>query len=76
MLVDAAGDELESFGLRDGLGAAMRLEVADDDVAALALHFLGFAHHLIGFADAGRVAEKDLRAASIGSGRHQTGTPA
>ncbi len=65
VLVDSARDELEALGLRDGFGAAVGLEVADDDIDAFVLQLLGLRQHLIGLADARRVAEKDFEFAAF-----------
>ncbi len=60
MLEDSARNEFEAGGLRDGFGAPVRLEVADDDVDAFELKFLRLGQHLVGLADAGGVAEENL----------------
>ena len=73
----AARDELQALGHGDGLLAAVRLEVADDDVDALPLQFLRLVQHAVGLADAGGVAQVDLefaaRAALIGASGAETG---
>lgn len=60
----AAWDEFEAFGFGDGIFAAMRFEVADNDVVTLLAEAVALFEHLIGFADAGGVAEKDLEFAA------------
>ena len=60
---DAARNDFEAFGLGDGVLAAVRLEVADDDVHALAAQLLGLLQHAVGLADPGGVAQVDLEPA-------------
>ena len=43
---------------------AVRLEVPDDDVDAVAGHRAGLGEHLVRLADAGRVAEEHLEPAA------------
>ena len=59
---DAARNGFQAFGFGDGFRAGVRLEVRDDDVDALAAHFLGLFEHAIGLADAGGITEVDLEA--------------
>ena len=56
----AARDELERLGLRGGLRAVVRLEVADDDVAAGVGLGLPLLQHAVRLADPGGHAEEDL----------------
>ena len=60
----AARDDLEAIGLGDRLGAVVRLEVADHDVAAGLGLGLALLEHAVGLADAGRHPEEDLVAAA------------
>ncbi len=60
---DARGDDLEVADLLLGLGAAMGLDQADDDVDPLRLEPVPLAEHRIGLAHAGRRAEVDLEPA-------------
>ena len=60
-----AGHELQTFGLRDGFGAGVGFEIADDNVVAGSFQALRFQQHLVGFADAGSVAEKDFEFALV-----------
>ena len=53
------GDDLESFGERARLGPVVRLEVADDDVAAVVLRLAALLEHPVGLADAGGHPEQD-----------------
>src|SRR5262249_4042557 len=64
VLDDRARHHLEAVDERDRLFAAVRLEVADDDVDALPLQLARLGEHLVGLADAGGVAEEDLEAAA------------
>ena len=62
LVVDAAArDHLEPIEQCGGLLPAMGLDVADDDVDALALAGSNVLQHLVGLADARRGAEKDLQ---------------
>ena len=58
-----ARNDLEPFRERRGLGSVVRLEIADDDVAALVLRLLSLLEHPVGLADAGDGAEQDPVAA-------------
>jgi hypothetical protein len=44
--------------------SAVRLDDADDDVLATLLATDGLAEHVVGFADAGSVSEKELQGAA------------
>ena len=60
-IVDLAPrNNLQTLRLCDGVLAAVRLEIADHHVVPLALQLLRFFQHLIGLADAGGIAQKDL----------------
>ena len=63
VLDDAGRDDLEVADLLLGLGAAVGLDEADDDVHALGLEPMPLAEHRVGLADAGRRAEVDLEPA-------------
>ena len=56
----AARQHLEALEQRAGLGAAVRLDEADDDVDPLVLQAARALQHRIGLADAGRSAEEHL----------------
>ena len=62
---DAARQNFEIADQRLRLGAAMRFDDADDDVAALALQRLRALQHRVGLADAGRRAEKHEQPAAL-----------
>ena len=55
------GNDLQAFGFRDRLLAAVRLEIADHDVDAGSLQLLSLFQHLVGLADAGGIAHEDLQ---------------
>ncbi len=57
----APRNDLQTLRLRDRILAAVRLEITDHDVDALALELLRLFQHLIGFADAGGVAQEDFQ---------------
>ncbi len=65
----AAGNLLQLFGELGGAWAAMGFNYADDDVFAALAAADGFAEHVVGLADAGRVAEKELEGAASLFGR-------
>ena len=82
----AARHDLQPDELRLGLGAAVGLDQADDDVDALGLAPARGRQHLVGLADAGRGAEEDLQLAAAfparaafssasGEGRVSVGSP-
>ena len=58
------GIDLQTLGLGDGLLAAVRLEVADDDVDALLPQLLRLVEHPVGLAHAGGIAQVDFELAS------------
>ena len=60
---DAARQDLEALEQRAGLGAAVRLDEADDDVDALGLEAARARQHRVGLADARRGAEEHLQPA-------------
>src|SRR5262245_26747207 len=55
-------NHLEAGDERHRLLAAVRLEIGDDDVEALLAERPGLGQHLVGLANAGGIAEKDLQA--------------
>ena len=57
---------LEALEQGLGLGAPVRLDVADDDVDAARLQHARFFQHLVGLADARGGAEEDLELAALG----------
>ena len=61
-----AARRLEAFGERRRLRPVVRLEVADDDVAAFRLRLPALLEHPVGLADAGRHPEEDPVPASHG----------
>ena len=63
VLDDAGRDDLEVADLLLGLGAAVGLDQADDDVDPLRLEPVPFAEHRVGLAHAGRRAQVDLEPA-------------
>jgi hypothetical protein len=68
----AARQLLEALGLGGGLGATVRLEVADHDVAARGLRGLSLLEHAVGLADPRRHPQEDLVAPST-VGSHRAG---
>ena len=64
-----ARQDLEAVEQRGGLGAAVRLDDADDDIAALRAQALRLGQHRVGLADAGRRAEEDLEPAALARAR-------
>src|ERR1017187_8213261 len=60
-----ARDGFQALGLGDGVAAAVRLEVGDDDVRSPGAERLRLVEHTVGLADPGGVAEVDL--SSLGS---------
>src|SRR5262249_4530231 len=76
ILDDTARHHLEAVDERDRLLAAVRLEVADDDIDAAALELARLHEHLIGLADARRVAEEHLEVtAAAGTRLRNCGKP-
>lgn len=69
-----AREELEPGGLRGGLRAVVRLEVADHDVASRLGLGLPLLQHPVRLADPGRHAEEDLVAAGHAPGRYAPST--
>ena len=65
----APRQDFEPFHERARLGAAVRLDEADDDVDALVLEAAGALQHGVGLADAGSGAEEDLQPAARPSRR-------
>ncbi|MNQ39967.1 hypothetical protein D3C85_536060 [compost metagenome] len=64
----AAGHDLQPAQQAHGLLAAVGLDHADDDVVALGFAAAGGAQHLIGLADAGRHAQKNLQPPTLSRG--------
>ena len=62
-----ARNHLQALGLGDRLGPAVRLEVADHDVASRLGLGLALLQHPVGLADAGGHAEEDLVIATRGT---------
>ena len=58
------GQELQLLEQRLGLGAAVQLDVADDDVDAVVVLLARRLQHRVGLADTGRRAEEDLQLAA------------
>src|SRR5438105_10242214 len=69
------GNNLEPFGLCDGVLPAMRLEVADNHVNALGLQLLRLLQHLVGLADACRVPHENLESAASHSTAGRSSRP-
>ena len=61
------GQALEAFEQALGLGASVRLDVADDDVAAGRARAARRLEHRIGLANAGRGPEEDAQASARGA---------
>ena len=57
-------NHLQALGLGNRVFTGVGFEVTDDDVDAVRFRRLCLVQHLIGFADTGRIAEKDLQFAS------------
>ena len=58
------GIDFQAFDLRDGVLAAVRFEVADDDVHSRGCSSWASSQHLVGLADAGGVAHEDFQFAA------------
>ncbi len=58
---DLARNDFEPFGFRDGIFAAVGLEITDHHVHALFPELLALFEHLVGLADTGGVAHEDLQ---------------
>ena len=67
MILDAPARHLLQIAIneRRRLGAAVRLDHADDHVDALPLQTVRLLQHLVGLADAGGEAEVDLQPAAL-----------
>ena len=65
VLDDLAGNGFQILAERDRFLAAVRLEVADDDVDAAPFQLVGFRQHLVGLADARGVAQEHLEPAAF-----------
>ncbi len=71
---DPPRDDLERPDERLGLGPAVRLDEADDDVGPFTQAHRGVGQHLVGLADAGRCTEEHLEpAAPFGVGHGEKG---
>src|ERR1700676_2333817 len=58
------GNDLEAFGQQIGLDAAMGFDHADDGIDTVQAPLASLGEHLVGLADAGRRAEKNLQPAA------------
>jgi hypothetical protein len=65
-----AGNDFQALGQAGDIGPAVGFEKSDDDVDALVPEAVALLEHLIGLADAGRVAEVDLEPAPLGPADH------
>ena len=58
------GISFQTLSLGDGIPAAVRLEISDHHVDALALRGLRLLQHLVGLAHAGCISQKDFEFAA------------